>query len=128
MGSISSQIMPLVINSLGGGHTSNSKNPGTRQPAAGVPDIKIILSSAMHVTTRVRNLQTTALTQTTSICAFHHNQSTPSELFLSRLTCHKCYPSAHPASSSNRATLKDNIYSINTTQISHLTFPSEYSW
>ena len=47
MGSISHHISPLVINSLGGGHThthtsiqtfadrSNSKKPGALQPAAG---------------------------------------------------------------------------------------------
>ena len=53
MGSISHHIAPLVINSLGGRHTSthtrkqtlvdrtNSKKPGPHQPAAGAPGLKI---------------------------------------------------------------------------------------
>ena len=49
MGSISHHIMPLVINSLAGGHThthtdihrqSNSKKPGEHQPAASVCSVK----------------------------------------------------------------------------------------
>ena len=57
MGSISHHITPLVINSLGGGHThtrihphrNNTKKPGARWPKAGAPGLKIPKNQVLQV-------------------------------------------------------------------------------
>ena len=66
MGSISHHITPLVINSLGGGHThthilkfvdrSNTKKPGVCRPAAAAPGLKISDVIRVKIGKRLTNL------------------------------------------------------------------------